>query len=187
MALEKHLAERANNACELCGNAQSLMPFPLPYSPDTTPNCAVLLCSTCFTQVEGGADLDTNHWRCLADSMWSTTPAVQVLAYRMLGRLSTESWAQDLTDILYLEDDVKQWAEAGMVASDEPTLDVNGVVLKAGDNVTIIKDLDVKGAGFTAKRGTPVRNIGLCDNPLHLEGRVNGQRIVLVAAYTKKM
>ena len=73
-----------------------------------------------------------------------------------------------------------------MISNDEPTLDVNGVALKPGDSVTIIKDLDVKGAGFTAKRGTPVRNIGLSDNPLHIEGRVNGQRIVIIAAYTKK-
>jgi len=108
------------------------------------------------------------------------------MAYRMLGRVSTESWAQDSMDMLYLEDDVKQWAEAGMLSNDEPTLDVNGLALKAGDSVTIIKDLDVKGAGFTAKRGTPVRNIGLSDNPLHIEGRVNGQRIVIIAAYTKK-
>ena len=68
----------------------------------------------------------------------------------------------------------------------EQTLDVNGAPLKAGDSVTIIKDLDVKGANFTAKRGTAVRNISLSDNPLHIEGKVNGQRIVIIAAYTKK-
>jgi protein PhnA len=59
-------------------------------------------------------------------------------------------------------------------------------VLLEGDNVTIIKDLEVKGAGFTAKRGTMVRGIHLTDNPLHIEGKVNGTQIVLVAAYLKK-
>jgi len=58
--------------------------------------------------------------------------------------------------------------------------------LQAGDNVTLIKDLDVKGANFTAKRGTMVRGIGLTDNPEHIEGRVNGTRIVIISAYTKK-
>jgi len=51
----------------------------------------------------------------------------------------------------------------------------------------LIKDLDVKGAGFTAKRGTVVKNITLTDNPLHIEGRVNGVRIVLVADFLKKV
>lgn len=187
MSIEKHLAERAGSVCEACASGDNLTPYTLDYSPDTTANCAVLLCKTCLEQVDGEVDIDINHWRCLGDSMWSQTPAVQVFIYRMLGRLSTESWAQDLAEMMYLEDDVRKWAESGMIENDEPTLDINGVALKAGDSVNIVKDLDVKGAGFTAKRGTPVRNIGLCDNPLHIEGRVNGQRIVIIAAYTKKM
>jgi protein PhnA len=43
----------------------------------------------------------------------------------------------------------------------------------------LIKDLPVKGKGFTAKRGTAVQRISLvADNPAHIEGRVDGQRIV---------
>jgi protein PhnA len=118
--------------------------------------------------------------------MWSLVPAVQVLAYRLLHRCSTESWAQDALDMLYMDEETKAWGDAGVADDHEKTLDANGVTLAAGDAVTIIKDLDVKGANFTAKRGTPVRNIGLSDNPLHIEGKVNGQRIVIVSAYTKK-
>ncbi|MGL5800184.1 MAG: PhnA domain-containing protein, partial [Plesiomonas sp.] len=55
-----------------------------------------------------------------------------------------------------------------------------------GDSVTLIKDLVVKGANFTAKRGTMVKNITLTSNPEHIEGRVNGVHIVLVAAFLKK-
>ena len=51
---------------------------------------------------------------------------------------------------------------------------------------TEIKDLVVKGANFTAKRGTMVKNISLTSNPEHIEGRVNGTRIVLVSAFMKK-
>jgi protein PhnA len=45
----------------------------------------------------------------------------------------------------------------------------------------------VKGANFTAKRGTAVRNIGLVpDNADQIEGRVEGQRIVILCQYVKK-
>jgi protein PhnA len=51
----------------------------------------------------------------------------------------------------------------------------------------LIKDLPVKGAGFTAKRGTPVRNISVVpDNAGHIEGRVNGQHIVILTEFVKK-
>ena len=89
--------------------------------------------------------------------------------------------------MLYLDEETLAWAEAGVVeVNSEPTRDSNGTVLQNGDNVTLIKDLPVKGAGFTAKRGTAVRGITLTNNPEHIEGRVNGQRIVLVSAFLKK-
>ena len=119
--------------------------------------------------------------------MWSPVPAVQVVSYRMLKHFESETWAQDLLAMLYLDDELIQWAEAKLVAEDKaPTLDVNGTALAMGDTVHLVKDLNVKGAGFTAKRGTVVRNIGLNDNPEHIEGKVNGTRIVIIAAYTKK-
>jgi len=134
--------------------------------------------------------MDVNHWHCLNGSMWSQVPAVQVMAWRMLKRLSTESWAQDLLDMLYLDDETKAWAEAGMATQQDddttPTLDSNGNQLHDGDTVTIIKDLEVKGAGFTAKRGTSVRNITLTSNPEQIEGRVNCVRIVLLTCFFKK-
>ena len=65
--------------------------------------------------------------------------------------------------------------------------DTNGTILTSGDTVTLIKDLKVKGAGFTAKRGTAVRNISLVDDtPEHIEGRVNDQRIVILTEFVKK-
>jgi protein PhnA len=66
-------------------------------------------------------------------------------------------------------------------------LDANGARLAAGDTVTLTKDLNVKGTGFTAKRGTAVRGIALvADNPGQIEGRVNGQRIVILTQFVKK-
>jgi protein PhnA len=65
--------------------------------------------------------------------------------------------------------------------------DSNGNILHEGDTVTIIKDLPVKGAGFTAKQGTAVKNIHLLtDDPTHIEGRVNGVKIFLKTEFLKK-
>ena len=68
----------------------------------------------------------------------------------------------------------------------EITKDSNGTQLNDGDAVTLIKDLKVKGTSVTLKRGTLVKGIRLTNNPLHIEGKVNGVQIVLVAAYLKK-
>ncbi|MFK8033118.1 MAG: alkylphosphonate utilization protein [Hyphomicrobiales bacterium] len=126
--------------------------------------------------------------------MWSQTPAVQVVAWRILTQLSDEAWARDLLDMLYLEDSVLAWAREGQSTSEEEDtgpdirhLDSNGTVLTAGDTVVLIKDLNVKGANFTAKRGTAVRGISLVhDNAKHIEGRVNGQQIVILTEFVKK-
>ncbi len=188
MATEQALQARSNNCCELCGATNNLAVYPVPPNSDLSVQQSVYLCDTCIAQIEGNAELDINHWRCLTDSMWNQEPAVQVMAYRMLHKLSSESWAQDALDMIYLEDDVRTWAEQGIAAAESngPTRDCNGTELKEGDNVTLIKDLKVKGANFTAKQGTMVRGISLTDNPEHIEGKVNGTRIVLVAAYLKK-
>ena len=113
------------------------------------------------------------------------------MAWRQLKNLSArgEIWAQDMLDMMYMEEETKAWAEAGSASDDDdsvPTVDSNGAVLQEGDSVTLIKDLEVKGGGFTAKRGTLVKGIRLTNNPLHIEGKVNGMQIVLVAAYLKK-
>ncbi len=118
--------------------------------------------------------------------MWSEDPATQVLAYRMLARLDAFDWARDLSDMLYLDDEIRAWADVGVIR-DTGHRDSNGVPLHTGDNVVLIKDLPVKGGGFTAKRGTPVRGISIVtDNPAHIEGRVEGQRIVILTEFVKK-
>ena len=186
MSIEQTLTTRSNGCCELCGAGNDLAIFAVPPQELASSDNHVLLCPVCKSQAEG-AELDTTHWRCLNDSMWSQVPVVQVMAYRMLKRLGTETWAQDALEMLYLDDDTRKWAESGLVSDDsEPVLDSNGARLAAGDNVTLIKDLDVKGANFTAKRGTMVRGIALSDDPKYIEGKINGQRIVIVAAYVKK-
>ena len=190
MTVEKTLLERSGSKCELCTSTSNLTVYNVPPNSDESVDQSILLCDTCLGQIENPETIEANHWRCLNDSMWTPVPAVQVMAWRQLNTLKSESWAQDLLEMLYLEDDVKAWAESGMAddddESEEPTVDSNGTKLNAGDTVTLIKDLVVKGANFTAKRGTVVKNISLTSNPKHIEGRVNGTRIVLVSAFLKK-
>ena len=51
----------------------------------------------------------------------------------------------------------------------------------------LIQKLNVKGANFTAKRGTTVRGISLvADNAEQLEGKVNGQQIVILTKFVNK-
>ena len=175
------------NKCELCTGTHDLQPLEVAPS-DGSAEQSLLACSTCRAQINRN-ELDENHWHCLRDSMWNPNPAVQAMAWRLLKRLPADGWAQELLDMLYLEDDIQKWAEQGLTPDDDdtqPTLDCNGTSLSDGDTVTIIKDLVVKGAGFTAKRGTAVRNISLTSNPEHIEGRVNGTRVVLLSCYMKK-
>ena len=139
MAIEKILMNRSGSKCELCASEQSLEVFEVPESPDSTAQSCTLLCEICRNQISQPDTIEANHWRCLNDSMWSQEPAVQVIAYRMLDKLSADNdWAHDLKDMMYLEDDTRIWAEAGLAvdAAHVPTRDCNGTVLEAGDTVT---------------------------------------------------
>ena len=191
MTLEDDLLARSDSKCELCGAEDALTVYEIrPDSNGSADEC-ILACQVCREKIVAAEEVDINHWRCLKDSMWSQVPAVQVMAWRMLMRLNAEGWSQDLLNMLYLDDKVLAWAQAADDGEGDSTcishIDSNGVVLSAGDTVTLIKDLNVKGANFTAKRGTAVRGILLvADNPEHIEGRVNGVKIHILTKYLKK-
>ncbi len=108
----------------------------------------------------------------------------------MLTRLSAEGWPQELLDMLYLDDETLAWAKAtgeGNTDDSAKHADCNGVVLEAGDAVTLTKDLNMKDSNLTAKRGTAVRGIYLVlDNPERIEGKAEGQRIVILTKFIKK-
>jgi protein PhnA len=191
MSFEKELEARSGSVCELCGATNELTGVEVNPARNGKADDYVLMCRVCSDQVLGAVAPDANHWRCLNDSMWSQVPAVQVVAWRMLNRLKGEGWPQDLLDMFYLDDDTLLWAKAAGDGADEDAIkhiDSNGNVLQNGDNVVLIKDLNVKGGGFTAKRGTAVRGIRLDpDNAEYIEGKVEGQQIVIITQYVKKM
>lgn len=182
---------RSGQICELCSSIENLAVYTVEPGNSTNPDQNILVCSTCEEQIVSSEKTQSNHWRCLNESMWSEVPAVQVVAWRMLSRLKSEGWPQDLLDMLYLDDDNLAWAKATGEGRDQEDvvkhIDSNGTVLENGDTVVLIKDLEVKGANFTAKRGTSVRNIRLVhDNPEQIEGKINGQGIVILTQYVKK-
>ena len=146
--------------CDLCNSDINVTEFNI--APKTE---CVNLCEKCKLQIESG-NLDEKHFNCLNDAMWSDNSAVKVLSYRLLKELQR----QDLIDLLYLDEDEQVWADY----QEEKVMDSNGNILKNGDNVTVIKDLDVKGTGKSIKRGTIARNIKMCDEDGHVACKVDG-------------
>ncbi len=189
MIPNRKLLARAAHKCEFCQNENDLNAYQVPDAPDSDiDDASVVVCKTCFNQITEIEALDPNHWRCLNESMWSTTPVVQGLAWQLLYKMRGEGWTQDLLDIFYLDEHTEEWAKK-VIDSENKVIhkDANGNILSAGDTVTLIKDLKVKGASFTAKRGTAVRRISLvADNPNHIEGKVESQHIVILTQYVKK-
>lgn len=105
----------------------------------------------------------------------------------MLARLKNH----DLLEMMYLDEASLSWAKATGESDDEEEKiihkDSNGTLLKDGDSVVLIKDLDVKGATFTAKRGAAVHNIKLVwDDGNLIEGRVENQTIFILTQYVRK-
>lgn len=184
MVLSTELLERSGGLCELCNSDHDVSTYVVPPKTGQSTDEQVAVCATCLAQLESG-DYDADHWRCLNDSMWSQVPAVQVVAYRLLQALDTP-WADNARGMIYLDDETLEWANAALGAA-VVHKDSNGHTLANGDTVTLIQDLNVKGGGFTAKRGTAVRRIRLVpDNAEHIEGKVDGQHIVILTKYVKK-
>ena len=109
----------------------------------------------------------------------------------MLNRLRHESWAMDNLDMLYLDDERLVWAKASGDHENDASVDLhkdcNGQVLQNGDSVVLIKSLDVKGSTLNAKMGAVVKNIRVVeDNTEQIEGKIEGQLIVILTKYVRK-
>ncbi len=72
--------------------------------------------------------------------------------------------------------------------SDEATIkDANGNKLVDGDDVTVIKDLPVKGAPKPIKAGTKVKNIKLIDGDHNIDCKIKGfGAMALKSEFVKK-
>lgn len=186
MAISTELLERSENKCELCTAETELVDFTVVPKTGNSADDQVAVCATCLEQLTNADSVDPNHWSILNETMWSQVPAVQVVAFRMLNQLQSENWASSALEMMYLDDETREWAELSLGAAIVHK-DSNGNILQDGDSVVLIKDLVVKGANFTAKRGTNVKRIRLVhDNAEHIEARVEDQQIVILTQYVKK-
>lgn len=182
--------QRSGNACEFCGSTEGLSAYVVPPATGNMED-AVWVCPKCLAQIEKKEELDSAHWKCLTTSMWSEHAPVQVMSWRLLNRLRQESWAAEQLDMLYLDEERLAWAKASGDHENDGAVDLHrdcyGAILQNGDTVILTKSLDVKGSTLNAKLGTVVRNIRLVpDNSGQIEGRVEGQQIVILTKYLRK-
>ncbi len=95
-------------------------------------------------------------------------------------------------DYVYDEDSGEWMPAAELVAKQAAAgrievRDSVGNLLADGDQVTLIKDLDVKGAGQTLRRGTLIKSIRLTGDPQEIDCRFDGIKgLVLRAEFVKK-
>lgn len=78
-------------------------------------------------------------------------------------------------------------AEKQRLAGQVEVRDAVGNLLADGDQVTLIKDLEVKGAGQTLKRGTLIKSIRLTGDAQEIDCRFDGIKgLVLRAEFVRK-
>ncbi len=95
-------------------------------------------------------------------------------------------------DFVY-DEDSGEWLPAAELAERRASAgrvevrDAVGNLLADGDQVTLIKDLEVKGAGQTLKRGTLIKSIRLTGDPQEIDCRYEGIKgLVLRAEFVRK-
>lgn len=187
--MNSKLETRSGNACELCRSDQQISVYQIP--PVGYADNEIVVCKNCRAQIEREQEMNSDYWGFLSEAMWSEVPAVQVVTWRMLSRLKNESWAADNLDMMYLDQDLLTWAQASSDHQGASELavhrDSNGNILKNGDSVILTRSLDVKGSSLNARMGTVVKNIRVVeDNTEQIEGKIDGQLIVILTKYLRK-
>lgn len=95
-------------------------------------------------------------------------------------------------DFVY-DETTGEWVSASQAAANTAAAhqvevrDAMGTLLADGDSVTLIKDLKVKGAGQTLKRGTVIKSIRLTGDDQEIDCRYEGIKgLVLRAEFVRK-
>ena len=98
-----------------------------------------------------------------------------------------------MSDEDYVYDEASgEWVPAGSIAASSlgdsvEVRDSVGNLLADGDQVTLIKDLTVKGAGQTLKRGTLIKSIRLTGDAQEIDCKYEGIKgLVLRAEFVRK-
>ena len=95
-------------------------------------------------------------------------------------------------DYVY-DEESGEWMPASELAAKQATTenvevrDAVGNLLQDGDQVTLVKDLNVKGAGQTLKQGTLIKSIRLTGDAQEIDCKYPGIKgLVLRAEFVKK-
>ncbi len=115
-SIGKDLARRAKSRCEITGaSGVPLRPYEIPpVSAEPDIGRTLLVSDECHRVLERPQLLAGRQWQCLAEMVWSESPAVQVVAWRMLRELAKrEDWAREILDEVFLDPEVEEWAKAG--------------------------------------------------------------------------
>jgi protein PhnA len=113
----KDLARRAKSKCEICEAAGVKLVIyevePVPTEP-VFEQC-IMVCEPCHEQICVPRKFSAGeHWRCLAVTVWSEVPVVQVVTVRLLKRQAKEqAWARETLEGLFLEPEIEEWVTKG--------------------------------------------------------------------------
>jgi protein PhnA len=99
----------------------------------------------------------------------------------------------DADEDYVFDDESGEWMPASELATKQAAAnevevrDAVGNLLADGDSVTLIKDLDVKGAGRSLKQGTVIKSIRLTGDAQEIDCKFDGIKgLVLRAEFVKK-
>lgn len=119
MDVEGKLRDRSDGQCELCKDTEDLKIYLMhPKREVTVENC-ILICNGCLNRMKRPEKSNGDYWRCLTETMWSKTPAVKVVAWRVLNDVLFEGWPQNLLDLFYLDEQTMKWAKESDNSKDE--------------------------------------------------------------------
>ena len=118
-AFGKDLARRAKSKCELSGASGIPLHIyeipPVPNEPEVS-RC-LMLSEDVIDQINRPSQIKPDQWRNLGELIWSETPAIQIMACRMLTYIAqNENWAQDILDEAYLDEDLLEQAAKNPLA-----------------------------------------------------------------------
>ncbi|MDA3810424.1 MAG: hypothetical protein PF518_08860 [Spirochaetaceae bacterium] len=110
----KNLVRRSGSSCELCGASGIFLAIyelpPVPQTPDF--DRCLFICEECKGQLENPKRMNPDHWRCLNNTIWSETAAIQALSLRLLKKIATvHHWAEELLDQVYPDPEVEEMAD----------------------------------------------------------------------------
>ncbi|MBX3239556.1 MAG: PhnA domain-containing protein [Chitinophagaceae bacterium] len=184
MSINTQLNDRSQGTCELCNAAPALHEYTVSPKKDDAIQNQVAVCDTCLNMIDTPGQ--GAYWGFLEGTIWNPEPSIQALSYRILQSYKDEDWANNIISSVELDENTVQWAMSAFEVADVHK-DAYGNLLENGDTVVLTQALNVKGASFTAAKGTVVKKIRLvADNTDQIEGKINEQTIVILTKYVKK-